>query len=334
MEYKDYYQILKINKAASAADIEQAYLNALTLLNIEKSKPADSITVNIDKAFSQIQEAYKVLSNQVKRQIYNDTMYVAPPQTYYILLGNEKIGPFELEQVKSKIVTAEQLVWRSDKSEWFPAKDFTELEISFAPLLPWEQKRGRFIKKALPLLLKIYVVVTICLTILSSVIAINSWETYSGKNVNLTDSIYRNRLSVDRSSIGTSNPRFTKDNKNDLEKLMDSTDQALLGQEWYKAERYTTPAISIPFELGARYLDPELGFDVYKDNELVYANKQLFILRPIYPFFSTLYLKGDERNHYSVLCLKLLLSSFLLLLMPFGLVAMFRFMQLSTQLRL
>ena len=63
-----------------------------------------------------------------------------------------------------------------------------------------------------------------------------------------------------------------------------------------------------------RYTDPSIGWHPYRNNEDVYAQEQLFILRPLYPFFSTTYLSAAEQDNYILVFVKQISSSLLLAL--------------------
>jgi hypothetical protein len=46
---------------------------------------------------------------------------------YYYLEGIEKKGPYSVEEIKSRCLSIETLIFREDKKQWFPLSDFEEL---------------------------------------------------------------------------------------------------------------------------------------------------------------------------------------------------------------
>lgn len=66
MAKKDYYEILGVSKSASAAEIKKAYRKLALKFHPDKNKAADA-----EEKFKQINEAYEVLSDEKKRQTYD-----------------------------------------------------------------------------------------------------------------------------------------------------------------------------------------------------------------------------------------------------------------------
>jgi len=66
MEYKDYYQILGIDRDASEAEIKTAYRRLARKYHPDVSKEADA-----EKKFKEVGEAYEVLKDKQKRQAYD-----------------------------------------------------------------------------------------------------------------------------------------------------------------------------------------------------------------------------------------------------------------------
>jgi curved DNA-binding protein len=67
MEYKDYYQALGVNRSASADEIKKAY-RKLALKHHPDRNPGDKVA---EDKFKDINEAYQVLGDPVKRQRYD-----------------------------------------------------------------------------------------------------------------------------------------------------------------------------------------------------------------------------------------------------------------------
>lgn len=66
MEKRDYYEILGIDKKASASDIKKAYRKL-----VKKYHPDVNKEQGAEEKFKEIQEAYEVLSNDSKREAYD-----------------------------------------------------------------------------------------------------------------------------------------------------------------------------------------------------------------------------------------------------------------------
>lgn len=67
MNYKDYYQILGINKNADQAEIKKAYRKVAVKYHPDKN-PGDKIA---EERFKEISEAYEVLADFEKRKKYD-----------------------------------------------------------------------------------------------------------------------------------------------------------------------------------------------------------------------------------------------------------------------
>jgi hypothetical protein len=70
---------------------------------------------------------------------------------YYYLEGIEKKGPYSLEEVKSRSLSKETMIYREDKDSWFPLSSFDELNlvdvIKLAPIIDLAQKNTSKDKK-------------------------------------------------------------------------------------------------------------------------------------------------------------------------------------------
>ena len=67
MQYKDYYEVLGVERSASEADIKQAYRRLARKYHPDVSKEA-----NAEERFKEIGEAYEVLKDQDKRNAYDN----------------------------------------------------------------------------------------------------------------------------------------------------------------------------------------------------------------------------------------------------------------------
>lgn len=66
-EYKDYYAILGVDKKADDAEIRKAYRKLAKQTHPDVNKAADA-----ERRFKDVQEAYEVLSDKEKRQLYDE----------------------------------------------------------------------------------------------------------------------------------------------------------------------------------------------------------------------------------------------------------------------
>lgn len=67
MEFRDYYQVLGVQRRASADDIKKAYRKLARKFHPDVSKEA-----NAEEKFKQVQEAYEVLKDPEKRRAYDE----------------------------------------------------------------------------------------------------------------------------------------------------------------------------------------------------------------------------------------------------------------------
>lgn len=183
---------------------------------------------------------------------------------YYAKIQSEKKGPFTIEEIKELRLSPKTLVWKSDSPDWLTASAFSELENSLIqepPLLPEEKKKILSLDKfenTKRTLFKYFLITSFTIGIISSIIAIASYNNWPGKG--------------HESEFG--------------------------------------PNTWLGYTL--RYTDPSIGWHPYRNNESVYAEEQLFLLRPLYPFFSTAYLSLAEQENNILVFGKQLISSFLL----------------------
>ena len=55
---------------------------------------------------------------------------------YYFIKGNEKLGPFTLEELKAKQLSNDTLFWYEGQDGWKKANDVEELRTAFPPPIP------------------------------------------------------------------------------------------------------------------------------------------------------------------------------------------------------
>ncbi|HZE10164.1 MAG TPA: DnaJ domain-containing protein, partial [Burkholderiales bacterium] len=66
MKYKDYYEIMGVERTAGPDDIKRAYRKLARKYHPDVSKEPDA-----DHRFREIVEAYEVLSNSERRELYD-----------------------------------------------------------------------------------------------------------------------------------------------------------------------------------------------------------------------------------------------------------------------
>jgi DnaJ-class molecular chaperone len=78
--YKDYYRILEVNDNASAGEIHDAYVNALARIGSMKIRQSNGEYqyLDLEALLREINEANKVLSNPITKEIYDTTTYIKP----------------------------------------------------------------------------------------------------------------------------------------------------------------------------------------------------------------------------------------------------------------
>lgn len=72
---KDFYRILSVSKTASVEDIKKAYRKLALKYHPDKNKSNDAV-----EKFKEIAEAYEVLKDKAKRDIYDKTLAPNNPE--------------------------------------------------------------------------------------------------------------------------------------------------------------------------------------------------------------------------------------------------------------
>ncbi|XP_020098510.1 uncharacterized protein LOC109717250 [Ananas comosus] len=72
---KSYYQVLGVPRDASAGDVRAAYRRLAMKWHPDRSAREPWLVEEANRRFQQIQEAYKVLSDEKKRELYNAGFY-------------------------------------------------------------------------------------------------------------------------------------------------------------------------------------------------------------------------------------------------------------------
>jgi molecular chaperone DnaJ len=86
---RDYYEILGVDKAATAADIKSAYRKMALKFHPDKNKAADA-----EEKFKEINEAYQILSDAKKKEMYDQFGHAAFDQASG-MGGNPFTGGFQ-----------------------------------------------------------------------------------------------------------------------------------------------------------------------------------------------------------------------------------------------
>lgn len=73
---KDYYRILQVKKTSGEDDIKKSYRSLAMKYHPDKN-PGDEIAAAV---FTEINEAYEILSDKTKRDAYNERLYYYAPQ--------------------------------------------------------------------------------------------------------------------------------------------------------------------------------------------------------------------------------------------------------------
>jgi molecular chaperone DnaJ len=100
---KDYYRILQVKKTSGDDEIKKSYRNLAFKYHPDKN-PGDEISASV---FTEINEAYQILSDKEKRTAYNESLYYYAPQ--------EIAKPFEsLESLTAKAVSLNKIIASSN----------------------------------------------------------------------------------------------------------------------------------------------------------------------------------------------------------------------------
>src|SRR6476659_7353734 len=110
MSIKDYYRILNIKPAASAAEIKNAYRRLAMKYHPDRN-PDDALAAAV---FSEMAEAYKVLSNPEARRQYNYQRYYTAVQEYSKPAEPIEILLLKIIRLKKQIANADPYRFNRD----------------------------------------------------------------------------------------------------------------------------------------------------------------------------------------------------------------------------
>jgi hypothetical protein len=215
-------------------------------------------------------------------------------KTYYFIKKNGvKKGPFSLEDLSKFNFQESDLVWRNDQDDWKSAKEFEELKkyiFNKPPLTPKELKSVDFfknLKKSLPNMFLVAIFSSITIGAFTAGIAMNSWQEYLSEAEKRKNVRFKNEKNFDNSAT-----------RNGF-------------------------APQIVIQHPSRY--PSNGYSIHGGNESIFAEKQIFIFRPLYLFYSPIYLKTDERKNIQLLFFNLFLSSLTFSLIVLSIITIWRY---------
>lgn len=261
---------------------------------------------------------------------------------YFIQQKGVKKGPFKLNDLNSESIFFDELVWRSDNDKWKKASEFEELSsfiIVKPPLTPLEIERDtinkKFLQKTIPNLLWVYFILFLIITLSSYTIAVNSWDEVRKPYIINKEEAGKPKYNVIENNI--KDLKIELENKiveiNNLEFEIESAKKKKL--DWQEIDnlnyRYLMAKRDTSFiNIRIRINEQELTFSTdsnqtftepkYQIPEEIIANENInglqqpFLFRPLYAYFSKIYLIREEQNSSGILFKKLALGTFLLML--------------------
>ncbi len=199
---------------------------------------------------------------------------------YFIQKGAVKEGPFKLNELREHSICFDELVWRSDQSDWKVASEFDELKeivIFKPPLTPKEERIKNFSSEhktnIIFSIIILYVIISFIISVFSFVKATSSWNTY----------------------LEQTGGQYTPGQTGYIN--LSSGGGYVMGTELYDNQRYPM------YERGVNL-------------ENIYGLQQGLFFRSFKPFFSTLFLTRLEQDNIALLFKNVTLSTFVTLL-PF-----------------
>lgn len=256
-------------------------------------------------------------------------------QYYFIQQNGVKKGPFKLNELKAENIYFDELVWRSDDDKWKKASEFEELSDIFLikpPLTPLEIKKNQineeFIKKVLPNTLGVYLIIFLLISISSFTIGNSSWEEVKKAYITNKEDVGKNSSIVDDSIVKSYKQKILEDAESLKKMRIESKNPKTAISAMYllrdiswkekdsayyvylienkqsnsnNNESIVTPIYSIPESIVSQ--------------EEAYSYSQPFLIRPLYAYFSKIYLTREEQNSSGKLFINMVLSSFLLVLL-------------------
>lgn len=263
-------------------------------------------------------------------------------QYYFIQQNGVKKGPFKLDQLKSQNIYFDELVWRSDDDKWKKASEFEELASIFLikpPLTPLEIEKSEidkeFFKKVIPNTLGIYSILFLMISISSFLIANSSWEEVKKPYITNKEEVGKPSYSVREKKIDSLEKEL-KDKIVEIDDLKIRINTAKKNNsDWNEIDglNYTLSSNQRDTSFIKTYIDINKRELIYGNNsnqsliqptynipenivalENINGLQQPFLIRPLYAYFSKIYLTREEQNSGGKLFVNIALSTFSLLL--------------------
>lgn len=258
---------------------------------------------------------------------------------YFIQQNGVKKGAFKLNELKAENIYFDELVWRSDEDKWKKASEFEELAGVYLikpPLTPLEIEKNEidkeFLKKVIPNLLGIYFIIFLIISISSYFIANSSWEEVRKPYLINKDDVGKNVYNALEDFSITAKEQQIKQDSIKLKKLRLKlkTPSVILSILKADIKVIEDDSIVLANEISTAKLEQQIrssnssGDDLIKpiyeipeniiSQEEIYSHHQLFLIRPLYAYFSKLFLTREEQNSAGKLFINIALSTFSLLL--------------------
>jgi hypothetical protein len=254
---------------------------------------------------------------------------------YFIQQNGVKKGAFKLNELKAENIYFDELVWRSDEDKWKKAGEFEELAGIYLikpPLTPLDIEKNEidkeFFKKVIPNTLGIYFMLFLIISISSFLIANSSWEEFKKPYITNQNDVGKNSSIVDDSLVKSYKQKILEDAESLKKMRIESKNPKtaisamylLRDISWkekdsayyvylienkqsnsYNKESIVTPIYSIPESIVSQ--------------EEAYSYSQPFLIRPLFAYFSKIYLTREEQNRSVKLFFNITLSTFSLLVL-------------------
>lgn len=261
-------------------------------------------------------------------------------QYYFIQQNGVKKGPFKLKELKSENIFFDELVWRSDDDKWKKASEFEELAGIYLikpPLTPLEIEKNEidkeFFKKVIPNTLGIYFILFLIISISSFLIADSSWNEIREPYLTNKDDIGKNvHNSLDDMIISYNQEKLDEVSQNLNQLRLKSKDPAvILSNLIDDIETLEADSVALAENISNTKFNQQMRSNDSSEDDLIkpiykipenivsqeeaYSYSQHFLIRPLYVYFSKIYLTREEQNSSGKLFFNITLSTFSLLLL-------------------
>lgn len=229
---------------------------------------------------------------------------------YFVEKNGHKLGPLKLADLAQQLIYFDQLIWRSDSSEWRQANMYAELQeliVYNPPLTPSEEKLRafnlNFKTKILPKLIIAYLLAATIFSIVTYTITKSSWEKY------LSDTQGKYLLQNQPKAVEGRGPLIS-----DEEFTRIINDPKTTGTELLQASSDHSDFRNVNYNnfISNKELSDNKRYPIYTrgiNNESQYANNQPFLFKCFAVYYSTIYLTYEEQEDSSLLLKNLILST-------------------------